>query len=81
VSAYIYNIFERDDDCTECTGERQLLLSSSKKWVATRFLKEVLESGKSLMDYDIFRSRDGMGGTAVEIDPYDFMEVDLGEVL
>lgn len=80
MSSYIYNVFERDDDCTECTGERQLLLSTSKKWVAVRFLRGVLDEGNSLYRYDVFRSRDGYGGTAVEVDPYEFMEIDLGEV-
>lgn len=81
MSQYIYNVFERDDDCTECVGERQLLLSTSQKWVATRFLREVLDLGKSLHPYDIFRSKDGFGGTAVSVDPYEFMQIDLGEVL
>lgn len=81
MSSYIYSIFERDDDCTECTGERQLLLSTTKKWVATKFLGQILAAGNSLYVYDVFRSRDGHGGTAVEVDPYEFMQIDLGEVL
>lgn len=81
MSQYIYNVFERDEDCTECTGERQLLLSTGKKWVATKFLTEVLSQGKSLYTYDIFRSKDGQGGTAMMVDPYEFMQIDLGEVL
>lgn len=81
MSTYIYNIFEQDTDCPGCTGERQLLLASTKKWVATGFLKEALASGRSLMDYEILRSRDGMGGTAISVDPYEFMKIDVGEVL
>lgn len=81
MSGYIYNIFERNTDCTECTGERNLILSTGQKWVATKFLKGVLESGLSLWDYDVFRSRDGFPMTAAEIDPYEFMQIDLGEVL
>jgi hypothetical protein len=62
-------------------GERQLLLAASKKWVATKFLKEALAEGKSLMDYEVIRSRDCLGGTAVIVDTYEFMNIDLGEVL
>lgn len=81
MSSYIYNVFERDDDCTECPGERQLLLSTTKKWVATKFLRSILDKGLSIYNFDVFRSRDGMGGTAISVDPYEFVEIDPGEVL
>lgn len=78
MSAYIYTVFEADEHILE---DPQLLLATSKKWVATKFLKGIVESGLSLSNYQVARSRDGLGGTAVWIDSYEFMEIDLGEVL
>jgi hypothetical protein len=80
MSQYIYNVFVPVVECTECNAERQLVLSTGKKWVATQYLEGVLQEGGSLMNYDISRSIDGRPDTAVWIDSYEFMKIDLGEM-
>lgn len=81
MATYIFNVYERDTDCTECTGSPYVVYSSTKKWAAQKFLKGALESGLSLMNFDITRSKDGVAGSTVDIDPYEFMQIDLGEVM
>lgn len=81
MSQYIYNIFVRNTDCTECMGNRVLVLATGKKWVATRFLSGILESGLSIQDYEVARSREGLSDTSTMVDAYEFMQIDLGETL
>lgn len=78
---YIYNVFEVEH-CHECTGDRELRFSSTKKWLTTKWLStNVLGKGLPLTDYQVFRSRDGIADESTEVDVYEFMNVDLGEVL
>lgn len=80
MATYIFNVFEVEH-CHECTGDRTLRYSSTKKWGCTKWLSEnVLSKGLPLTDYQMFRSRDGLADSADEIDIRELLGIDLGEV-
>lgn len=78
--SYIYNIFETEH-CFECTGDRRLMFSGTKKHAATHWLTEKLEAGETLDVYEVIRFKDGLPHTKTEINVYEFMNIDLGETL
>lgn len=76
MSGYIYKVTEftaLDPD------EWQHRLFTTRKYEATQFLKRELMAGKPLSKYEVTRSRDGRADSTVEVDVYEFMQIDLGE--
>lgn len=80
MASYIYNVL-KTEHCHECTGDRELRFSTTRKYEAVRFLTSILKEGWSIHDFQVFRSRDGIIGPPSEIDVYEFMQIDLGEVM
>lgn len=78
MSSYIYSVFERDPETFE---NEHLVYNSTKKWGAKKYLENVLASGDSIANFYVHRSRDSIAGTGSIINVYEFMEIDLGEVL
>lgn len=76
MSGYIYNIY----DYSQLDG-RTPQFASTRKYEARRFLKQKLDEGTSLALFEVTRSRDGVKDTITYVDPYEFMQIDLGEVL
>jgi hypothetical protein len=75
MAGYIYNLVQ-----STASGKVELLNCSTKKYVITDFIKrEFLEIGWSLDSLTIIRAQDGRPATVTHIDPYDFMQIDLGE--
>ena len=79
MSGYIYTIFEDGEWCTECGHERNQIFSSTRKYEATRYLGKIVSDGHSLHNFNVTRARDGIPGTSVDVDVYEFMKIDLGE--
>lgn len=75
--AYIYNVFET---LSQLDGP-SLQFSSTRKYEARKFLQAHLEEGSSLASFTVTRSRDGIKDTLTYVDPYEFMDIDLGEVI
>lgn len=81
MGAYIYNVYKSVTECTECTSEREHILATGQKWKAVEYLREILNEGLSLHDYDVTRSKDGQADSTLILDAYEFMQIDLGEVM
>jgi hypothetical protein len=75
MSGYIYNLIQ-----STASGKVELLNSSTRKYEITRFIdNDYLKVGLSIAPLTVIRSRDGRPNSAVFIDPYEFMQIDLGE--
>jgi len=75
MSAYIYTLVE-----TVASGKVQQLNASTRKYVITDYVnRSYLDKGLSIASLTIIRSKDGYPGSAVHVDPYEFMKIDLGE--
>lgn len=73
--SYIYTLLQ-----TTASGQAEIVLSCTQKWKMTRFIqKEFIEVGWPLSSLDIARCKDGYPETVTYIDPWEFMEIDLGE--
>lgn len=59
----------------------EIAWSGTQKWRAIDFLKGELEDGLSMDLFKLTRMKDGQPHTRTELDPYEFMQIDLGEVL
>lgn len=77
MSSYIYNVFET---LSQLDGP-SLKFSSTRKYEARKFLQAHLEEGNSLAPFTVTRSRDGIKDTLTYVDVYEFMDIDLGEVI
>jgi len=77
MSGYIYKVSEYDI----LPDEYQIRLLTTRKYEATSFLRGLLGEGRSLSNFQVGRARDGKIDTLTYIDVYEFMEIDLGEVL
>ena len=75
MSAYIYNLVE-----TCASGQVTLLNSSTKKYVIRDYIKKNwIEQGHSIAWLGVWRAVDGRPSSVKLIDPWEFMEIDLGE--
>lgn len=78
MASYIYQVTEFTQIDPD---ESEIRIQTTRKYEATKFLQKELAAGKPLARYEVVRSRDGYVDTAKEIDVYEFMQIDLGEVL
>ena len=74
MASYIYNVFDSLDDVPE------LKISTTRKYEATKYLKKILEGGDSIQYFEVFRCRDGVADSKTQVDVYEFMRIDMGEV-
>jgi hypothetical protein len=77
MSGYIYQVKQGD---IQLGQEEQTRIQTTRKYEATRFLERQLMEGLSLSGFEVTRSRDGRVDTLVHIDPYEFMNIDMGEL-
>jgi hypothetical protein len=52
----------------------------TKKWEAQKFLQDEVNNGGSLAEFQVIRMKDARPLTMTEVDVYEFMEIDQGEV-
>lgn len=78
MSGYIYTVKQGDAQLGE---EEQTRIQTTRKYEATKFLQRQLAEGVSLSKFEVSRARDGYADSLVYVDPYEFMQIDLGEVL
>ncbi len=78
MASYIYTVFETDP---ETFDNSQQVYSTTQKWKAQKYLRDVLNDGRSVDPFYVTRGRDGFVGTISLINGYEFLEIDLGEVL
>lgn len=71
---YIYILFT-----TSQLDGYSVINASTRKWVLTEYLKEVLEKGETLNNYGVQRIKDANPDTLTDVDVYEFMNIDLGE--
>lgn len=57
----------------------EIVWAGTQKWKATEYLKEKVVNGEPLAEFLITRIKDGQPTTLVEVDVYEFMNIDLGE--
>ncbi len=79
MSGYIYSVKEIDDAQLDYPG--QVRIQTTRKYEATKFLERQLQAGNSLSQFEVSRSRDGREDSMHIYDTYEFMKIDLGEVL
>jgi hypothetical protein len=76
VASYIYTLMQ-----ATASGKAELINTTSKKWALKAFIREkFLDVGWSIDSLVIYRSKDCIPNSATSVDPYEFMEIDLGEV-
>ncbi len=72
---YIYTILQ-----SLPRGSVELELSTTRKWVAQNHIREhFINAGYSISPLTIARSKDG-SDQITYIDPYEFMDIDMGEL-
>lgn len=79
MAGYIYSVKEVDNAQLDYPGQTRI--QTTRKYEARKFLEGQLEAGLSLAQFEVTRSRDGHADTAHTYDTYQFMDIDLGEVL
>lgn len=75
-TSYIYILSHLKQDCQDTDV---VINATTRKWVLTEYLKEVLEKGETLNDFGVQRIKDANPDTLTDIDVYEFMNIDLGE--
>lgn len=73
---YIYIIFSHHIAYTPI-----LVWAGTKKHAAVAYLKEQLVNGVSMAEFQIKRMKDAQPDSESDIDVYEFMQIDLGEVM
>jgi hypothetical protein len=75
MAGYIYNLIG-----TSASGKVEFLNSSTKKYVITDFIRDhFINKGFSIAPLNVVRAQDGRPESVNYIDPYEFMQIDLGE--
>lgn len=75
MAGYIYNLIQ-----STASGKVEFLNTSTKKYVITDYINsQFINKGNSIAPLTIVRTLDGRPNTVTHIDPYEFMQVDLGE--
>jgi hypothetical protein len=79
MAGYIYTVKEVDNAQPDYPGMTRI--QTTRKYEARKFLEARLSEGLSPAQYEVSRSRDGIRDTMVYVDVYEFMNIDLGEIL
>lgn len=81
MASYIYSVFYVGEPYTVPEDTPELKFASTRKYEAQKFLEQQLEEGTSIAVFDVVRCRDGIKDTTTFIDVYEFMKIDVGEVI
>ncbi len=81
MASYIYNVFYMGEPYTIPEDSPELVFASTRKYEAQKFLEQKLTEGISIAVFEVIRCRDGIKDTMTCIDVYEFMKIDVGEVL
>lgn len=77
MASYIYSVFRLQ----EALEGPSLKFTSTRKYEAKKYLERHLLQGVSASLFEVTRSRDGIADTVVDVDVYEFLDIDLGETL
>lgn len=81
MASYIYSVFYVGEPYTVPEDSPEMKFATTRKYEAQKFLEQQLAEGTSLAVFEVTRCRDGIKDTMTYVDVYEFMKIDIGEII